>query len=308
MRHGAAGTGLGLAGIGAGLLVFLADRLELGLSPLAQAILIVLAVALVVVGIAYVGAALLGGTRTRPLTIHYSLEGGSGLRMLLRADHPQTVLLRVGLENPNPFNLEGVAINSLIPQGLQQGRCGSQGQLLDGGHWLSTSEKLENEPGPGTPKDYWADENLTVAGEGSKLLFFKLRISRPGSYFFKTLLFGSVPRKHEEAVLEVIGSEGQTFGGTIGELIWEGERLTPDGPVTSSMNIQEWVNQLVFLTAVLPDEDRRWWSVATAEAPALDSGWTIRDERQVVISRLPLLYDLRRRLDRPTEVVSDEAA
>lgn len=307
MRHGAAGTGLGLAGIGAGLLVFLADRLEWGLSSLAQAILIVLAVALIVFGIAYIGAATLGGTRTKPLKIHYSLEGGSGLRMLLRAGHPQTVLLGVGLENPNPFNLEGVAINSLIPQGLQQGRCGSQGQPLDGGHWLNTPEQLENEPDPGAPKDYWADENVTVAGEGSKLIFFKLRISRPGSYFFKTLLFGSVPRKHEEAMLEVIDSDSQTFGGTIGELISEGERLTPDGPVTATMNIQEWVNQLVFLTGALPGEDRHWWSAATAEAPALNSGWTIRDERQVITSRLSLLYDLRRRLDRPTEVVGGKA-
>jgi len=299
---------LGLAGIGVGLLAFLADRLEWGMSSLAQAIFIVLAVALLAVGIAFFGAATFGRPRTKPLQIHYALEGGSSFRMLLRAGHPQTVLLQVGLENPNPFNLEGVAINSLIPQGLQQGRCGSHGQLLDRGHWLSTLEKLENEPDPGTPKDYWADENVTVAGEGSKLLFFKLRISRPGSYFFKTLLFGSVPKQHEEAMLEVIDSDSQTFGGTIGELISEGERLTPDGPVTAAMNIQEWVNQLAFLTGALPDQDRHWWTVATADAPALDSGWTIRDERQVITSRLPLLYDLRRRLDRPTVVVSDKAA
>jgi hypothetical protein len=298
---------LGLAGIGAGLLVFLADRLEWGMSSLLQAILIVLAVALVVVGIAYVGAAALGGSRTKPLRIHYALEGGSGFRMQIRTGHPQTVLLRVGLENPNPFNLEGVAINSLIPQGLQQGRCGSDGQVLDGGHWLSTPEKLGNEPGLGVPKDYWADENVTVAGEGTKLIFFKLRVSRPGSYFFKTLLFGSVPKQYEEAMLEVVDSDSQTFGGTIGELISEGERLTPDGPVTSTMNIQEWVNQLVFLTGALPDEDRQWWSVATAEAPALDSGWTIRNEREVIAFRLPLLYALRRRLDRPAEVVDDKA-
>lgn len=299
---------MGLAGIGAGLLVFLADRLEWGLSSLVQATLIVLAVALLVLGIAYIGAATLGGTRTKPLKIHYFLEGGSGFRMLLRTGHPQTVLLGVGLENPNPFNLEGVAINSLIPQGLQQGRCGGQGQPLNGGDWLSTPEQLENEPEPGTPKDSWAEANVTVAGEGIKLIFFKLRISRPGTYFFKTLLFGSVPKKHEEVMLEVIDSDSQTFGGTIGELISEGERLTPGGPVTATMNIQEWVNQLVFLTDALPDEDRHWWSAATAEAPALNSGWTIRDERQVITSRLPLLYDLRRRLDRPTEVVSDNAA
>jgi len=300
-----AGTGLGLAGIGAGLFVFLADRLEWGLSSLLQAVLFVLAAALLVVGIAYVGAAILGGTRTKPLRIHYALEGGSGFRMQIRAGHPQTVLLRVALENPNPFNLEGVAINSLIPQGLQQGRCGSDGQSLDGGHWLSTPEKLENEPEPGAPKDYWADENVTVAGEGSKLIFFKLRVSRPGSYFFKTLLFGSVLKDHEEAVLEVGEGDHQTFGGTIGELISEGERLTPDGPVTATMNIQEWVNQLVFLTSALPDEDHAWWRVATAEAPALNSSWTIRSDREVIAFRLPLLYALRRRLDRPSKAISD---
>ena len=73
------------------------------------------------------------------------------------------------------------------------------------------------------------------------------------------------------------------------------------------MNIQEWVNQLVFLTGALPDEDRQWWSVATAEAPALDSSWTIRDDREVIAFRLPLLYALRRRLDSPAEVVGHEA-
>jgi hypothetical protein len=277
------------------------------MSPLLQAILIVLAVGLIVVGIAYVGAAALGGSRTKPLRIHYALEGGAEFRMQIRTGHPQTVLLRVGLENPNPFNLEGVAVNSLIPQGLQLGRCGSDGQPLDGGHWLSTPERLENEPAPGAPKDYWADENISVAGEGTKVIFFKLRVSRPGSYFLKTLLFGSVPKKHEEAMLEVTDGDNQTFGGTIGELISEGERLTPDGPVISTTNIQEWVNQLVFLTGALPDEDRQWWTIATAEAPALDAGWTIRSEREVIAFRLPLLYALRRRLDRPAEVVDDKA-
>jgi hypothetical protein len=67
------------------------------------------------------------------------------------------------------------------------------------------------------------------------------------------------------------------------------------------------VNQLVFLTGALPDEDRQWWTIATAEAPALDAGWTIRSEREVIAFRLPLLYALRRRLDRPAEVVDDKA-
>ena len=59
MSHGPVGTGLGLTGIGIGLLVFLADRLEWGTSPVADAVLILLALVLTVAGIGYVGHALL---------------------------------------------------------------------------------------------------------------------------------------------------------------------------------------------------------------------------------------------------------
>lgn len=292
MSHGPAGTGLGLAGIGVGLLIFLADRLEWGISPLADAVLIVLAIVLTVAGIGYVGYALLLREKVEPIEIVYAVGGHSEMQVGTHDDRPQIVLLQVGLRNPNPFNLEGVAVNSLIPQGLQQGRCDAHGRALGGGQWFTTSERLTAEPAPGTVKDYWADENVTIAGNGSKLLFFKLKVVEPGNLHLKTLLFGNAPEQYRETILEVVPQSYRRLGTMIGELIYQGERLlaeSVDGGLPDAL--WTWLEELEELRFSIPDQHQRWWLEATA------AGDGVGLDATHVGRTVAALYDLRRRLE-----------
>lgn len=107
MRHGPASTGLGLAGIGAGLLVFLADCLEWGISPFGDAILIVAALALVAAGIGYVGHALLAGEKAKLSEIDYAVDGHSGLWVRTHTTIRRLCYCRSDLKTQNPLNVEG---------------------------------------------------------------------------------------------------------------------------------------------------------------------------------------------------------
>jgi hypothetical protein len=235
--------------------------------------------------------------KTEPLSIIYTLDGSPNLCVQLRPGRPQIALLEVALKNSNSFNLEGIAVNSLIPHGLRVFRCGMDGKEREAGSWLTTSEKLPDEPSPGMPKDYWADENMTVAGNGTKLLLFKLRITRPGTYFLKTLVFGSVEKQQEEAMLKVTETERMTIGAIIAELIHDGERLTDGRQAAQGMTFARWREEGAFLVGFIPREDQRWWADKTADPPL---GFTDAErDRHLVASRVPALYELRRRLDRP---------
>ncbi len=242
--------------------------------------------------------------RSKPLSIIYSLDGSPEMRVPFRSRRPQSVLISVGLKNPNPFNLDGVAMNSLFPQGLRVERCGAHGESLENpkGHWLSTPERLPDEPPPGTHKDYWADENMTIAGNGSKVLFFKVRLTQPGTLHLLTRVFGNVPECEETAALEVVETEDMFLGGIVNELIHDGEALasSPDNVFFgNNADYQRWKMELIFATAALEDEDRRWWEAAThADVPGSGEVW-----RSNVAGRdVPVLYDLRRRLDRPVQI------
>lgn len=280
------------------LIPFLVEK---GAQPKGHAVLWVVYGALAISGLVWLGVTIAlrldTSRRPEPLEIIYSLDGSPNLRMSLRDKRPQSVLLCVGIKNPNPYNLEGVAINSLIPQGLRVVRCGAHGEPVEKGHWLTTPERLSGEPPPGIHKDFWVDDNVTFAGNGSKLLFFKLRVSHPGTYYLKTLLFGNVPEQAEVAQLEVSASEDRTLGVTIGELIYEGENLSSDGAEPHANNFQIWIEKLATLTRSIPEENRRWWIDTTTDAP--QPGHGLVQDRLAISSRLPALYDLRRRLDRP---------
>jgi hypothetical protein len=242
--------------------------------------------------------------RPRPLEIIYSLDGSPEMRVPFRSGRPQSILISVGLKNPNPFNLDGIAINCLFPQGMRVERCGARGETLENpkGHWLSTPERLPDEPPPGTHKDYWADENLTIAGNGSKLLFFKLQLTRPANLHFLTRVFGSVPACETPATLEVVETESMFLGGIVNELIHDGEALASSASnvfFENSAEYRQWKTELIFATAVLEGEDRQWWVEATRpDVPGAGDEW----RSNMAARDVPILYDLRRRLDRPVQM------
>lgn len=279
------------------LIPFLVEK---GAAPKGHAVLWVLYGALALSAVVWLwatGLARHGSPKTRPLSITYTLDGGPNLRVQLRPGRPQVALLEVALQNPNSFNLEGIAVNSLIPHGLRVFRCGMDGKEREAGSWLTTPEKLPNEPSPGIPKDYWADENMTVAGNGTKLLLFKLRITRPGTYYLKTLVFGSVEKQHVETALEVIETEDMTIGAIIAELIHDGERLADGRQGPPGMTVARWREEAAFLVGFIPEEDRLWWADKTADSPL---GMTDAErDHQLLALRVPALYELRRRLHRP---------
>lgn len=226
------------------------------------------------------------------------------MRVPFRCGRAQSVLVSVGLKNPNPYNLDGVAINSLFPQGLRVERCGAHGKALESpkGHWLSTPERLPDEPPSGTHKNYWADENVTIAGNGSKLLFFKIRLTQPGTLHLLTRIFGNVPKREKTAALEVLETEDMFLGGIVNELIHDGEALasSPDNVFFgNNADYQQWKIELIFVTAALEDEDRQWWEAATsAEVPGSGDVW----RSNMAARDVPILYDLRRRLGRPVQM------
>lgn len=274
---------------------------EKGAEPKGHAVLWVLYGTLSISALVWLAASLVTWLNSRrrpePFETVYSLDGSSDLCMRLRLGHPQSVLLCVGIRNPNPYNLEGVAVNVLIPQGLHVSRCGAHGQPTEKGHWLTTPEQLPGESHPGSHKDLWADDNVTFAGRGSKLLFFRLRIVEPGTYHLKTLLFGSIPDQVQVARLGVTSSEHRTLGIVIGELIYDGENLSDDQVEPHAHKFEIWMERLATLTRSIPEDNRRWWIDATADAPQPGHGLT--QDRLAIAARLPALYDLRRRLDQP---------
>jgi hypothetical protein len=186
---------------------------------------------------------------------------------------------------------------------LRVERCGPHGESLESpkGHWLTAPERLPDEPSPGVHKDYWADENVTIAGNGSKLLFFKMRLAQAGTHYLLTRIFGNVSPQEQVATLEVVGTEDMFLGAILNELIHDGELLANETPNAFSGNnaaYQRWITELIFATAALEDEDRQWWKASTGEdVPGSGDKW-----RSNIAKRdLPVLYDLRRRLDRPAQ-------
>ena len=296
-----AGSVFGLAV--AALVPFLIEK---GTAPRGHAVLWLLYGAIAVSLVVWCAASLVDwkmAPRPAPLEIAYSFDGHSEISVPFRKGRPQSLLVSVGLRNPNPYNLDGVAINCLFPQGLRAERCGAHGESLGNpkGHWLSTPERLAGEPAAGTHKDYWADENLTVAGNGSKLLFFRVRVNEPGRIHLLTRVFGNVPPSEAPASLEIVETESMIVGGIINELICAGEALAAPSEnvfLGNKRAYEDWKTELIFATAFLPDEDRRWWEAATAEdVPGSDDVW----RRNMAARDVPVLYDLRRRLDRPRE-------
>lgn len=291
----------------AALIPFLIEK---GAAPRGHAVFYILCGAIVISAISWCLASWAGRKKDPkwvPLEITYTLDGNSEMRVALRKGRPQSLLVSVGLKNPNPYNLDGVAINCLFPQGLRVERCGAHGESLQNprGHWLSTPERLEGEPVSATHKDYWADENVTIAGSGSKVLFFRIRVAEPGTIHLLTRIFGNAPASDTLASLKITETEDEYLGGIVNELIHDGEALVAPAENVffgNSNAYQRWKTELIFATAFLPDEDRRWWETATREdVPGSEDVW----RRNMAARDVPILYDLRRRIDRPSEKNTD---
>ena len=297
------GTGLGVAviGIAVGLVPFLADQVGWTLNDAEVVVLAILVAGLLIAGIA-IEVLARRQPRLREVEISIGLDAGSPLGINVRPGEPQIVLMEVVLTNPNPFNLEGIAVNVWIPQGLCLGRCGLRGEPAERGHWLTEQLQLSSEPASGAHKDFWADEGISIAGNGSKLLFFKLCVADPGEHYLKVQIFGDVPKHEALARLDVRLADSITFGGTIGELIYRGEHIQ-EGPETVFSDQAhrgahgDFTVQLAFLTGMIPDEDRAWWHRVTNGISPAGSGAIWRS--QLAADHVPHLYELRRRLARP---------
>lgn len=280
----------------AALIPFLVEK---GAEPKGHAVLWILYGALLVSAAAWFGATIASHVRARmmALEIKYSLDSSDEMAVSLRRERPQFVLLCVSIRNPNPFNIEGVAINVVIPQSFHGMCCSSRGDKLEQGRWITTLEPLPGDSRGSVYKDCWADNDVTLAGDGSKLVFFRMRATEAGVYHFKTMLFGNAPKQDSIFSLEVLESQTMTVGGTIGELLLEGEALSDP---RSDQHVDEfsiWMEKLADVVRSLAQEDRDWWANAIADAPPYKPHPDLA--RLAIASRIPSLYDLRRRLDSP---------
>ena len=130
-------------------------------------------------------------------------------------------------------------------------------------------------------------------------------MAEPGTIHLLTRIFGNAPTSDALASLEVIETEDMYLGGIVNELIHDGEALAAPAEKVffgNSNAYQQWKTELIFATAFLPDEDRRWWEAATHEdVPGSEDVW----RRNMAARDVPVLYDLRRRIDRPSKENTD---
>ena len=99
----------GLAGavFGLALAALVPFLIEKGAAPKGNAVLGILYILLGISFVVWLIASLAvwrdSYQRPRPLSIIYSLDGSPEMRIPFRLGRPQSVLLSVGLRNPNPF-------------------------------------------------------------------------------------------------------------------------------------------------------------------------------------------------------------
>lgn len=269
-------------------------------GPYLAAILILLAVGVGLVAWTRLGDWLGFRRKTddaQPPVVRHTLDGHASLRIGLRPDRPQVVLWESGIENPNAFNLDGVAINALVTEGVRVGYCNADGEVSDRGGWLTTPERFEHEPEPGSHKEYWACGDLTLPGEGHRLVRIKLRIDKPGTYYLCTELFGSVRKQRKYTDLVVTEAEQVGVRGILGELISTGESIARGPAAALEDNAEEhgaWVIDTAMAQETMPEPHRAWLRQQLDRTSVGGSGtaWRIAHAKAV----LPHLYEARRRV------------
>jgi hypothetical protein len=160
-------------------------------------------------------------------TIHLKLDRDPAMCVRLRRDQPQSVLLEVGIENPNNANLAGVNANVLMPIGLRAGddtRCDLWGEHAPGGNWAPPTPHRIRDEADGW-KEYWNESNVTLTS-GSRIFAFKLHLMEPGSYPVLAKFWGGdLPGPiSENAEIQVVEGEPSPSD-RLSELIYRGEEL-----------------------------------------------------------------------------------
>lgn len=260
----------------------------------------VVAVLLLLSGIGLAWSAYRGKPASAPV-ISLRMYGESQMKLRLREGHDQVALIEVGIENSNPFNLTGVAINALFPETLEVAYVDQDGVTKSGGAWLETDERLPGEPAPFPHKRYWSEGGISLPGSGSFVAYFRVRVTEPGDYYLAAELFGSVEKSREYEILSVATAEIDDEDAVVqlGEVIAKGEAVLTSTPSVYDDGVKgdfaEWIIACSYMEAVLPPHLRAWYENVIEEIrdePGTGDPWY----RTQIRARLPYLHRLRRRV------------
>lgn len=175
--------------------------------------------------------------------IHIKRDRSTDLTVRLRPEHPQAILLEIGVENSRITDLTGVHANILIPRGLRAGDdayCDLYGRPKGEGSWAPPTLHRLGDDDPHGQKEYWNETGL-VLNAGHRIFAFKLHLTTPGEYRVLAKFWGGDlgPELSECATIRVVAEEPPQEGrDRISESIYAGERMlgiepdliTGDGP------------------------------------------------------------------------------
>jgi len=118
------------------------------------------------------------------LLVFPSVDGRSDLTVRIPESGPRHVLLCIGIRNDSGQDVQPAHVNFLMSEGIRRWKCDHHGRPEDDGRWMRPTSERIGDGDPDTYKDYWAITRSFPAGN-SVVLWFRLRISRPGRYRFR---------------------------------------------------------------------------------------------------------------------------
>jgi hypothetical protein len=231
-------------------------------------------------------------------TIQLKLDRNPAMSVRLRRDRPQSVLLEVGVQNPNNANLAGVNANVLVPVGLRAGddaRCDLWGEHAPEGNWAPpTPHRIRGEADEW--KEYWNQSNLTLTS-GSRIFALKLHLAEPGAYpvlakFWGGDLPGPISKDAEIQVVEGVPSPRDRLS----ELIYRGEELSDYEPTifTGSAPPTDFTVWIFEVAQAIPDEHMSHYNRVKdgVKGPKVGAEYW----KRLLRADLRALYDIRGRL------------
>ena len=231
--------------------------------------------------------------------VNIKLDESRDLSMDLRADHPQSRLIEIGIYNPNPDDLKGVHANILMTEGIRVGKCTGAGIITDDGWWSDrpTPEPIGDEEAGESRKDYWGpggEASTLTLPAGASVLYFKLTISEPGTYRFRAKFWGGdLPAAvTKDGFLVVRSAEPAAEGrDSISESIYWGEKVlaTPESVFGSDALKDEYFGWLISAGRSVPDSH---FGLVHRRSPSTPDG-DLRDAMRQDVSDL---YKIRARL------------